>query len=170
MIVQDANLAKMWYLLCFKSTCTSRCKIKKVANFTHFCSKTTHISLSETLFIYKIATVTVHIRKVIVAIYMIILFYFSLSTLTEHIFSLSSPHLFIVYRRPPCLAPLQPNHHHHHHHHHYCNSTTIATHPIVMSDHFQNKREREREREYVSIWNNKNDYLKKIYCIIDKLM
>ena len=34
-----------------KSTCINWCKIEKVLTFTHFCSKTTHISLSIILFI-----------------------------------------------------------------------------------------------------------------------
>ena len=50
---------------------------KKVANFTHFCSKTTHISLSKTLFICKIATITVHICAVTSFLYDYFMFFLS---------------------------------------------------------------------------------------------
>ena len=59
----------------------NRKKLQILHNFTQFCSKTTYINLFKTLFICKIATVTVHICTVTVTLYMIILFYFSLLSL-----------------------------------------------------------------------------------------
>ena len=44
----------------------NRKKLQILHNFTQFCSKTTYISLSKTLFICKIATITVHICTIIV--------------------------------------------------------------------------------------------------------
>ena len=46
-------------------------------HFTHFCPKTTHISLFKILFICKIVIIIVHICTVIIAFYMIILYFFS---------------------------------------------------------------------------------------------
>ena len=51
-------------------------------NFTHFFSKTTHINLSKTLFICKITVVIVHICTVTITFYMIILYFFSLLSLS----------------------------------------------------------------------------------------
>ena len=59
-----------------------------MTNFTHFCSKTTHISESITPYISKNATVIVHVYTITVAFYLIIKSKFSLSSLT---FVLSSP-------------------------------------------------------------------------------
>ena len=58
------------------------------AKFTQFFSKTTHISGCKNVYIYTLATVTVHICTVIVAVYINNLFFFSLSTFK---FSLSFP-------------------------------------------------------------------------------
>ena len=59
-----------------------------MTNFTHFCSKTTHISEFITPYISKNATVIVHVYTITVAFYLIIKSKFSLSSLT---FVLSSP-------------------------------------------------------------------------------
>ena len=62
------------------------CKIQKAANFTHFVPKFFHISLSNTVYIYTFAIVTLHIYTVTVVMYTIILLishfaYFFLSLL-----------------------------------------------------------------------------------------
>ena len=143
---------------------------KKSCKFYTFLLKNyPHQSIWNTVYIQNCYSNRAYTQGYCSYLYDYFILFFSLHSHWTYFF-LSLPLISSLSRRPPCLAPLQPNHHHHHHHHHHCNPTTIATHPIVMSDHFQNKRERERERVCVGIWNNKNDYLKKIYCIIDKLM
>ena len=62
-----------------------------MVNFTHFCSKTTHISGFIILYISKNATITIYIYTITVAFYLIIKSIFSLSSLT---FVLSSLILF----------------------------------------------------------------------------
>ena len=51
------------------SNCTCLCKIQKMVNFTHFGSKTTHISGFITLYLCKHAIVIVYIYTSIVVLY-----------------------------------------------------------------------------------------------------
>ena len=61
------------------SNCTNLRKIQKMVNFTHFGSKTNHISGFITLYLCKNAIVIVYIYTIIVVLYQIIIF--SLSSL-----------------------------------------------------------------------------------------
>ena len=101
-----------------KSNRTSQCKIEKVTNFTYFCSKTTHINLSKTLFICKIVTVTMHICTVTVTFYMI---FFSLSsplpcqTLSHPLFNAKKKKKKKKKPTANIHPPSQLTNHHHHH-------------------------------------------------------
>ena len=57
------------------------CKIEKVAHFTHFEQKNTHISGCKIVHLCTIATVTVHICTITVTLLSIILYFFSLLSL-----------------------------------------------------------------------------------------
>ena len=86
-----------------KSNCTGPWKIEKVVNFTHFCSKTTHINGSITLYISKNTTVIVHIYTVTIVLYLIIksIFFCLLSTFSSFLdsFSLSIPLLSSIQKK-----------------------------------------------------------------------
>ena len=56
------------------SNCVNFCKIEKGSLFTHFGSKNTHISGCKIIHLCTIATVTVHICTVTVALLFIILY------------------------------------------------------------------------------------------------
>ena len=87
--------------------------MEKVANFTQFEQKNTHISGCKIVHLYIISTVTVHIYTVIVACAFNILLVFSLSYLCSHShshltlsLSLLSPHLTPPFPHLLSLSPL----------------------------------------------------------------
>ena len=80
-----------------KSTHTSWCKIEKVHIFTHFCSKSIHISPFILLCISIIAIVTMYIYTVIVAFYLIFFFFNLVFLCPLSFYSLYSSTLFLLY-------------------------------------------------------------------------
>ena len=77
------------------STCVKFCKIEKVTPFTHSGTKKTHISRCKIVHLYIIATVTVHICTVTIALVFNILMIFSLSLSLSFGYSpFSFPHFF----------------------------------------------------------------------------
>ena len=91
------------------------CKIQKPTNFTHFVPKIFYISLFKTVYIYKFATVTMHICTVTVNVYPIILLishshlFFSLFSVHNELSDFSSPHLLF-----PQIHTNTPTHKHIH--------------------------------------------------------